>query len=86
MPTKEEMKRVMDWCEKVKAERGRAYVIERNVFRDEIEWMRRFPLIEIDRPMTDASRNNLIYDSRLKQLWQFLNGSWRRIVPDVEIK
>ncbi len=85
MPEKEEIERVIRWCEKVKKERNRIYVIERNPFRDEIEWMRRFPLIEIDRPKEVASKHNLVYDSTVKQLWQFLNGNWRRIEPDMEI-
>lgn len=86
MPTKEEIQKVIDWCEKLKKERMRTYVIERNPFRDEIEFMRRFPLIEIDRPREVASKNNLVYDSTVKQLWQFLNGNWRRIEPDMRIE
>jgi len=86
MPTKEEIDRVATWCEQVKKERQRIYVIERNPFRDEIGWMRRFTLIEIDRPREVASRNDLVYDSVLKQLWQFMNGDWRRIEPDFRIE
>ena len=86
MPTKEEIQKVIDWCEKLKVERMRTYVIERNVFRDEMEFMRRFPLIEIDRPKEVASKNNLVYDSTVKQLWQFFNGNWRRIEPDMRIE
>ncbi len=86
MPTAEEIKKVVDWCEKTKKERARIYAIERNVFRDEIDWMRRFVLIEIDRPMDDASKYSLVYDSRFKQLWQYMNGSWRRIEPDPKIE
>jgi len=86
MPTKEEIQKVIEWCEKLKKERMRTYVIERNHFRDEIPWMRRFPLIEIDRPIEVASKNNLVYDSPTRQLWQFLNGNWRRIEPDLRIE
>ena len=86
MPTPDEIKKVMDWCEKIKKERGRIYVLERNVFRDEMDWMRRFVLIEIDRPMDEASRYSLVYDSRMKQLWQYMNGGWRRIEPDMRIE
>ncbi|VVC03896.1 Uncharacterised protein [Candidatus Bilamarchaeum dharawalense] len=85
MVTKEEIQKVMDWCEKTKKERNRLYVIERNPFRDEIDWMRRFILIEIDRPKESASKNNLVYDSLLKQLWQHMNGDWRKIEPDIRI-
>ncbi|MBD3210081.1 hypothetical protein GF318_01750 [Candidatus Micrarchaeota archaeon] len=85
MAAKEEIEKVIDWCEKVKKERNRIYVIERNPFRGEIDWMRRFPLIEIDRPKEVASKNNLVYDSTVKQLWQFMNGDWRKIEPDMRI-
>lgn len=86
MVTQQEIDTVIGWCEKIKKERGRIYVIERNPFRDGIDWMRRFPLIEIDRPKEVASKNNLVYDSTIKQLWQFMNGDWRRIEPDFRIE
>jgi hypothetical protein len=86
MVMKEEINRVIKWCEKVKKERNRIYVIERNPFREEIKWMRRFPLIEIDRPKEVASRNNLVYDSTVRVLWHFMNGSWRRIEPDIRVE
>jgi len=86
MVTKDEIAEVINWCEKVKKERNRIYVIERNPFRERIDWMRRFPLIEIDRPKEVASHNNLVYDSTIKELWQFMNGDWRRIQPDMRIE
>ncbi|MDD5172035.1 MAG: hypothetical protein PHF60_03285 [Candidatus ainarchaeum sp.] len=86
MPTKEEIEKVIGWCEKIKKERNRIYVIERNPFRDEIGWMRRFVLIEIDRPKESASKNNLVYDSTIKQLWEYMNGDWRRVEPDFRIQ
>lgn len=86
MVTKEEIEKIIEWCEKIKKERNRIYVIERNPFRDEIEWMRRFVLIEIDRPKEVASKNNLVYDSILKQLWQYMNMDWRKIEPDIRIE
>lgn len=86
MVTEEEMKKVIDWCEKTKSERNRIYIIERNPFREEISWMRRFPLIEIDRPKEVASKNNMVYDSTVKTLWHFQNGNWRRIEPDIKVE
>lgn len=86
MPTKEEIQKVIDWCEKLKKERMRTYVIERNPFRDELEFMRRFPLIEIDRPKEVASKNNLVYDSTTKSLWHNQMGTWRRIEADMTIE
>ncbi len=85
MVTKEEINRITEWCEKIKAEKNRIYVIERNPFSDEITWTRRFILIEIDRPKDSASHNSLVYESILKELWQFANGGWRKIEPDFEI-
>lgn len=86
MVEKKELEEVIAWCEAKKAERARIYVIERNPFRDGIDWMRRFPLIEIDRPKEVAARTSLVYDSTLKQLWQFMNGDWRRIEPDMRVE
>lgn len=86
MASKEEIQIVIDWCEKLKAERMRTYIIERNPFRDQLEFMRRFPLIEIDRPKEVASKNNLVYDSTIKALWQHMMGTWRRIEPDMRIE
>ena len=86
MPTKEEIEKVIAWCEKIKKERNRIYIIERNPFREGIPWMRRFPLIEIDRPKEVASKNNLVYDSTIKTLWHFQNDSWRRIEPEIRVE
>lgn len=85
MVTKDEIDKVIAWCEKVKKERNRIYVIERNPFRDDIDWMRRFVLVEIDRPKEVATKTNLVYDSTIKQLWQFMNGDWRKVEPDIRI-
>ncbi|MBI2079194.1 hypothetical protein HYT84_00385 [Candidatus Micrarchaeota archaeon] len=82
MVAKSEIQKVMDWCESKKKERQRTYVIERNPFKDEIQWMRRFPLIEIDRTKEVAAKTSLVYDSTIKALWHFLNGNWRRVEPD----
>ena len=86
MVTKAEIEKIIDWCEKAKAERKRIYVIERNPFRDEIEWMRRFTMIEIDRPKEIASKYDLVYDSTIHTLWQFMNGEWRKVEPDIRIE
>ncbi len=85
MVSQEEIDRIVEWCEERKEERKRIYVIERNPFRDDIEWTRRFPLIEIDRAKKIASKHNLVYDSTTRTLWQYFNGSWRKVEPDVRI-
>ncbi len=83
MPTKQEIQKVIEWCEQKKKERQRIYVIERNTLGDKISWMRRFPLIEIDRPKEVAAKTSLVYDSITKKLWQYLNGDWRNIEADI---
>lgn len=83
MASKDEIERIIAWCEKTKKERGRIYVIERNPFTYEISWAMRFPLIEIDRPREVAAKTSLVYDSLTKSLWQFVNGTWARIQPDL---
>ncbi|NYZ76838.1 hypothetical protein H0O02_00820, partial [Candidatus Micrarchaeota archaeon] len=64
----------------------RIYIIERNPFRDDIPWMRRYPLIEIDRPYEVASKFSLVYDSTTKQLWHYMNGNWSRIEPEIRVE
>ncbi len=86
MPTKEEISKIIEWCEEKKKERQRIYVIERNPFKDEIRWTMRFPLIEIDRPKEVAAKTSLVYDSTTKQLWQYMNNDWRKIEPDFRIE
>lgn len=86
MVKKEEIEKIMNWCENIKKERNRTYVIERNPFKDEIEWMRRYALIEIDRPINVASKMSIVYDSTTKTLQHFMNGNWRKIEPEVKIE
>ncbi len=83
--TKEEIKEVIDWCEKIKLEKGLMYSVERNELRDKIRWMSRFPLIEIDRPKETANQRNLVYDSTMGTLWQYMNNTWMEIIPDVNL-
>jgi len=86
MPTKEEISRVIEWCEKIKKERKVLTAIERNPFREEIRWLRRYPFIEIDRPLEAASKFNLVYDSTTKRLWYYMNDSWRWYEPEIKIE
>jgi hypothetical protein len=86
MAMQEEINRVIEWCEKVKKERKVLSAIERNPFRDEIDWMRRYPLIEIDRPIETASKFNMVYDSTTKKLWYNMAGNWRWVEPEVKIQ
>ena len=85
MVTKEEIDEVIAWCENVKKEKGLMYTVERNELRDKIRWMSRFPLIEIDRPKETANQRNLVYDSTMGTLWQYMNNTWMEIIPDVNL-
>ena len=85
MTTREEIDEVIAWCEEVKKKKGVMYTVERNEFRDKIRWMSRFPLIEIDRPKETANKQNLVYDSTMGTLWQYMNNTWMEIIPDVDL-
>ncbi|VVB66145.1 Uncharacterised protein [Candidatus Gugararchaeum adminiculabundum] len=74
-----EIKKVKEWCKKIKAERNRVYAIERNPFQEEISWMRRFTKIEIDRPQSIADKYSLLYDSATDSLYEYINNSWRKV-------
>jgi hypothetical protein len=80
---KGEIEEIVAWCEKVKKEKGVMFTIERNPFREKIGWMSRFPLIEVDRPRESAGKNNLVYDSTMRKLYQNLFGTWMEVVPDI---
>lgn len=84
MPTAEEIKKIIEWCEKKKKEENRLVLVLRNPFREEIPWTYRYPLIEIDRPLEVASKNSLVYDSSTKSLWHYYLDAWRKIEPDFE--
>ncbi|MFA5050319.1 MAG: hypothetical protein WC501_04900 [Candidatus Micrarchaeia archaeon] len=85
MVAKKEIEKIIEWCDRKKRETGKIVLVERNPFRDEISWTYRFPLIEIDRGLEVASKTSLVYDSSIKELWQYLNGEWRRVQPSIEI-
>lgn len=86
VPTKEEIDTIIEWCEERKKEKARIYVVERNPFKEKINWTRRFPLIEIDRPKDIAGKTSLVYDSVMKELWQYLNGEWMRVEPSIDFR
>jgi hypothetical protein len=48
--------------------------------------MRRYALIEIDRPINVASKMSIVYDSTTKTLQHFMNGNWRKIEAEVKIE
>jgi hypothetical protein len=82
---KEDIDKIIKWCERKKAELQRTYIIERNQFKEEIPWTWVFTTIEIDRPKSIASKTGLLYDSTTKSLWRYMNGSWQRVEPEVTV-
>lgn len=86
MVSEKEIKKIIEWCDLKKIQSGKIALVERNPFREEISWTYRFALIEIDRGKEVASKTSLVYDSATKELWQYMNGDWRRITPSIEIQ
>ena len=78
MSKKEEMKKVIDWCEKRKKEVGRIPILEINPFKD-IEWLRNKTTIQIDQYFERADKRGIIYQSTTKSLWEYIAGHWKRI-------
>jgi len=74
----EELKKVIEWCEKRKLEEGRTPLIEPNIFK-EMQWLRNKTIIQIDRYIESADRNGIVYDSTLRSLFEWINGVWKRI-------
>jgi hypothetical protein len=74
----EELKKVIEWCEKRKLEEGRTPLIEPNLFHD-MEWLRNKTLIQIDRPRETSDTNGVLYDSTLRALFEYMNGVWKRM-------
>lgn len=83
---KKDLDKIREWCEKIKKERQRTYVIERNPFKEEMPWTWSFTTIEIDRPQSIASKTALLYDSTTKLLYRYMNGSWRRLEGEVQVE
>ena len=83
MPTEAEIKKVIEWCEKRKLEVGRVPIIDPNPFKD-LFWMRNKTLIQIDKDIDKAEKSGIVYDSTTRSLHEFMNGTWRRIVPDIK--
>ena len=78
MSQEEEIKKVIEWCEKRKKEVGRVPIIETNSFKN-ISWLRNKTLIQIDRDLSQADKSGIVYDSTTHSLLEFMNGNWRRI-------
>ncbi len=86
MPTADEIKKVIEWCEQKKKEKKLVSFVERNELREKIPALYRFPLIEVDRPTEAANKTSLVYDSTTKTLYQYYMGEWRKVEPELDIK
>ncbi len=73
-----ELKEVVEWCEKRKLEEMRVPIIEINPFKH-FDWLRNKTLIQIDKEKATADKNGVVYDSTTKSLYEFSNGTWRKI-------
>ena len=78
MPKAEEIKMLIEWCEKRKKEVGRIPILDRNPFRD-VDWLRNKVFILIDQQLEKANKMGIVYDSTTKTLYEYANGVWRRI-------
>ncbi len=82
MPTKQEINKVIAWCEEIRTKKGRP-AIERNPFTREIKWMEKFALIYIDIRKETAPKTCLVYDSESRQLWQYIGNAWVTVFADL---
>ena len=76
MTKADEVREIIDWCEKRKKERQSIYILERNPFGSRFEWARNIIMIEVDKPLSMAAKTSLVYDSAAKALYQYVNGTW----------
>lgn len=76
MQKKEDIEKIIKWCEKIKEEKKKIYIIEKNPFSSEIPWTANIITIEIDKPLHLASKNSLVYNSLTKKLYQYINNTW----------
>jgi len=74
----EQLKEVIEWCEKRKGEEMRVPLIEPNRFKH-FDWLRNKTLIQIDREKEVSDKNGVVYDSTTKSLFEFTNGIWKKI-------
>ena len=82
MPTKQEIDKVIAWCEEIRTKKGRP-AIERNPFTREIKWMEKFALIYIDIRKETAPTTCLVYDPESRQLWQYIGNAWVTVFADL---
>jgi hypothetical protein len=74
----EEIKTVIEWCEKKKNEEMRVPIIELNPFKN-FSWLRNKTVIQIDKEKETADRNGIVYDSTTRSLYEYVNGVWKKI-------
>ena len=70
----------IEWCRKKRAESLKKHIIERNPFSD-LESLRNFIYLEIDRHLDEANKKSIVYDSHANKLYWHLNNSWIEVLP-----
>lgn len=74
----EQIKEVIEWCEKRKMEEMRVPLIELNPFKH-FDWLRNKTVIQIDKEKEIADKNGIVYDSSTRSLYEYVNGVWKKI-------
>ncbi|MEM0438374.1 MAG: hypothetical protein QXU54_03695 [Candidatus Micrarchaeia archaeon] len=82
MASRKEIKTVVEWCKKRKAELGYAPIIELNPFREKFGWMLSRIRIAIDLPLEDAKEDMAVYDTPTNALYIKIAGQWIKVEPD----
>jgi hypothetical protein len=69
---------IIAWCEKIREGRNNAAIIP-NPFAKKFPWSAGIINIQIDKPTSVASPNDLVYDSITKTLYRHVAGTWVQI-------
>lgn len=82
MASKEEIREVVEWCKKRKAESKVTPIIEMNPFREKFTWMLARIKIAIDLPLEEATKEMAVYDSPTDRVYISVGGKWLQVEPD----
>ncbi|NPA22653.1 MAG: hypothetical protein GXN92_03720 [Candidatus Micrarchaeota archaeon] len=84
MAKKEDIERIIQYCEQKKKETKRIALIVENPFREEIPWTFNYPYIAIDLPEENVNPSFLLYNSVDKMLYRYYDGEWIPITEEPE--
>ena len=80
MITREEYSKLLDWCKRKRAESLKPHLIERNPFWEQ-DSLRGIIYIEIDKPLPQANKKSVVYNSASRKLSWFINDAWVELMP-----